>query len=182
MKRLNKRILLVIGFDLGMLVYLGVLLLAFTGKIGKPDESSQYMPVTYKIDSSVIQSYSHLVNETEFHYSSDTQYGVFEIIFSTSGDSASIGPYEPHTYLYSTSGDSIYISFEQTESKLYKVTFDEIVICDEDGEHQRSLNYNEYTYGMKDGKGICKYTKASEEEQPIEKYIYSVSLSFYVKK
>lgn len=177
MNNKKKNLLIVGGVNLVIISYLVILLFAFLKIYGKPDESSLYKPVKYQITNEVIKSYSHLnPSDASFHYSSDEGEYISEIIFMTSGDNASIGTYDPQSYIYGTSDKTITITFELSETPLYKVSFDEIKVSDNEGHNVKKLARSAYSTSMKSGKGVLKYSSNKE------KYIYSVSLTYYIKK
>ena len=171
-----KKLLIVGAVDICLLAYLGLLLLGFLKFIGQPDEDSLYRPVIYKVERNIINDQSTLVNNKEFHYELDTEFGLTELVFNNSGSNAYLGTYDPWTYIYGCDEGTLSISFGIKDTKLYKVTFDEVYISDENGGSPRKLLHKEYTTSMNNGVGIFNYSTNEA------KYIYSVSLTFYVKK
>ena len=174
----RKKFYIFAGINLAMVAYAVILSLAFLKMFGKDDESTLYQPIKFQVTNSIIKSYSELDTDNSYHYHAlGYNDNPVELSFYTSGNNASIGTYDPNNYIYGTDDKTITITFEMSEMKLYKVTFDEVCICNEEGKESRALARSEYDYYMSNGKGVFKYSKKDEY-----KYIYSVSLTYYVKK
>ena len=171
----KKKSLLVVGLvNLGMFIYLMVIALAMLKMFGHDDDKAYY----YMITNSVINSHSSLEDDNSFIYHSyneeldDTE----EIIFSSSGDSASIGTYDPQSYIYGTDDKSLYIAFALGLTKVSKVRYNDVKVCDIDGNNAYTLSSSDYDTYYSDGYFVLKYSNNAS------KYIYSVSLTFYVKR
>ena len=162
---------LIVGIaNLLLISYLIVLLSVFLKVIGHND------PIGYQfvVINQIIDEYSSLEPDNSFVYKNVSEQGEEVIKFSSSGDSSYLGTYDPYTYIYGTNDDILHISFRLSNARVSKVVFNHICLCDEDGENVESLSKMNYTVSKKNGWFTAKYSK---EET---KYIYSVSLTYYL--
>ena len=167
----KKAILIVGAVDGVLLLYLAVLLLTFLKVFGKADKPVSYLAYQYQVTNEIIDAESSLIERTFTYVDEDKS-----LRFSTTGLNASIGTYAPHTYIYGTTSGSLTISFKIEGVSLAKVTYDEIKTSDINGENVKVLSPESYTTFKELGWFVLKYTS----DYP--KYIYSVSLTYYVIK
>lgn len=168
----KKKSLLIIGVvDFVFVLYTAVLVLAFLKVFGKDNTKVNYVGYVYSVTNEVITSESHLDGYSYTYEDEDKT-----MRFSSSGSNGSIGAVEPHTYLYGTTSSTLFISFKIEGTKVARVTYDEVKICDDYGSNISVLDKSKYTSYKKDGWFTFEYSDSAP------KYIYSVSLTYYVSK
>ena len=169
----KRRAYLIVGsVNLVLIGYLIVIVLAFLKFFGHDDPKGYTFIVTNKI----INEYSSLEDDNSFIYKNISNQGEEVIRFSSSGESAFIGTYNPNTYIYGTDDASLYISFKLTDVKLNKVVFNTVEMCEEDGLNVYTLKKSDYSTNQKDGYYTLKYSSNNT------KYVYSVALTYYFYK
>lgn len=181
MKKLdNKKSFLITGVvDITLLVYLFVLLLAFLKLVDNLKALADCTKIDYVVTNQIINSESSLTSENTFYYRShNDKINDDEVLYfhSDKNQDVSIGTYNPASYIYGTEDLTLYISFKLDSIKLYKVIYTQIFVSDINGENISKLTYRDYSTLKKDGYYTLKYSKDAP------KYIYSLSLTYYVKK
>ena len=175
----NKKALLIVGVvDATLILYLILLLLGFFKMMTYIKEVGTYKPINYVVTNEIITSESSLSSDKTFHYYShnDELNDNEELYFhSNRNQNVSIGTYSPQSYIYGTEDKTLYISFKLENTKVYKVTYHQVLISDMDGENVTALSNKEYKVSKKDGYFTFEYSKSSP------KYIYALSLTYYVK-
>ena len=169
----HKSIILASIIDLGLLVYLIAIILAFFKFYGPVDERLLYDYYQFNITNDVIDSHSSLDSENKFVYTTTSEEGNVEVItFSSNGNDNSIGTYDPQSYIFGTENKVLYISFITETIPCSIVRFNEIKVCDSSGENIKTLSKDDYS--------VNKFTLTYKANTP--KYIYSVSLTYLIKK
>ena len=181
MKKLdNKKSLLIAGVvDISLLAYLIVLLLGFLKLFNEAKILSNCIKVNYIATNEIINSESSLTSENTFYYlSHNHEIDNDEVLYfhSDKNQDVSIGTYNPASYIYGTEDRTLYISFKLDNISLYKVTYTEVFVSDIDGKNVSLLTNRDYSTFKKDGYYTLKYSKDAP------KYIYALSLTYYVKK
>ena len=168
----RKAYLIVGSVDLVLIGYLVIIFLMFLKFFGHDDPKAY----TFIVTNQIINEYSSLEDDNSFIYKNISNQGEEIIRFSSSGESAFIGTYDPNTYIYGTDDTSLYISFKLTGIKLNKVVFNTVEMCDEDGLNVYTLKKSDYTTSQKDGYYTLKYSSDNT------KYVYSVASTYYLNK
>ena len=181
MKKLeNKKSLLIAGVvDISLLVYLFVLLLAFLKLVDNLKALADCKKIDYVVTNQIINSESSLASENTFYYRSyNDKINDNEVLYfhTDKNQDVSIGTYSPQSYIFGTEDNSLYISFKLDNISLYKVTYTKVFFSDIDGKNVSLLTNRDYSTFKKDG----YYTLIYSKDAP--KYIYSLSLTYYVKK
>ena len=161
----RKAYLIVGSVNLILIGYLVVIILAFLKFFGHNDPKGY----TFIVTNQIIDEYSSLEDDNSFIYKNISNQGEEIIRFSSTGESAYIGTYNPNTYIYGTDNNSLYISFKLTNVKLNKVVFSTVEMCDEDGLNVYTLKKPDYSTYQKDGHYTLKYSCN------VTKYVYSVA-------
>lgn len=181
MKRIEdkKKALLIVGVvDLVMVAYMLLILLAFFKLSGQLKDFSNYKRINYIVYNSIITSESSLNSDHTFtYYSHNNEIDDNEELYfhSNKNENCSIGTYSPNSYIYGTEDKDLYISFKLENKKIYKLTYNQVFVSNMDGEEVKELNKNKYSTSKKDGYFTLKYSDTNP------KYIYALSLSYYVK-
>ena len=169
----HKSIIIASIIDLGLFVYLIAIILAFFKFYGPVDERLLYDYYQFNITNEVIDSHSSLDSENKFVYTNTSEEGNVEVIaFSSNGSDNSIGTYDPQSYIFGTENKSLYITFITETIPCSIVRFNEIKVCDSSGENIKTLSKDDYS--------VNKFTLTYKTNTP--KYIYSVSLTYLIKK
>ena len=172
----HKSILIVSIFDGVLLIYLVTLLLGLFKVVGTPDEWKIYNYHQYSITNEVINDESSLDSENRFVYQSTDDLGNERTItfYSNKNENNSLGTYDPHSYIFGTEDLELYINFYTPISDI--VRFNEICMCDIDGQNIKRLEKSDYNVAKSSQGYTLKYVSGSA------KYVYSVSLTYLVKK
>lgn len=181
MKKLeNKKSLLIAGVvDISLLVYLFVLLLAFLKLVDNLKALADCTKIDYVVTNQIINSESSLTSKNTFYYRShNDKINDDEVLYfhTNKNQDVSIGTYSPQSYIFGTEDNTLYISFKLDNISLYKVTYTKVFVSDIDGKNVSLLTNRDYSTLKKDGYYTLKYSK----DEP--KYIYALSLTYYVKK
>ena len=169
----HKSIIIASIIDLGLFVYLIAIILAFFKFFGPVDERLLYDYYQFNITNDVIDSHSSLDSENKFVYTTTSEEGNVEVItFSSNGSDNSIGTYDPQSYIFGTENKALYISFITETIPCSIVRFNEIKVCDSSGENIKTLSKDDYS--------VNKFALTYKTNAP--KYIYSVSLTYLIKK
>jgi len=172
----HKSILIVSIFDGVLLIYLVALLLGLFKVVGTPDEWKIYNYHQYTIDNTVIDDESSIDSENRFVYRSTGKLDNEEIItfYSNKNLSNSLGTYNPYSYIFGTEDLELYINFYTPISDI--VRFTDIYVCNIDGQEVKRLEKSDYNVAKSNQGYTLKYVTGSA------KYIYSVSLTYLVRK
>ena len=172
----RRSIIITAIVNLGLIAYLGLILLFLRRDIGKDDEYKSYHQISVVLTNEIIDEYSSLDSDNNFICYKDIEISESRsdqviFIFSSSGDNASIGTYNPYTYIYGSEDKDLSIFIKLKDSKSYKIRYDFIYVSDIDGNNYRKLYYSEYA--------LSNYKVTYSKDEP--KYIYGVELTVFVK-
>ena len=172
----RRSIIITALVNLSLIAYLGLILLFLRRDIGKDDEYKNYHQISVVLTNEIIDEYSSLDSDNNFTCYKDIEISESRsdqviFTFSSSGDNASIGTYNPYTYIYGSEDKDLFISVKLKDSKSYKVRYDFIYVSDEDGNNFRKLYYSEYS--------LSNYKVTYSKDEP--KYIYGLELTIFVK-
>ena len=169
----HKSIIVTFAINLGLLAYLIAIILAFFKFYGPVDERLLYDYYQFNITNDVIDSHSSLDSENKFVYTTTSKEGNVETItFFSNGNDNSIGTYDPQSYIFGTENNVLYISFITEAIPCSIVRFNEVKVCDSSGVNVKTLSKDDYS--------VNKFTLTYKTNTP--KYIYSVSLTYLIKK